>query len=180
MLGLVELNWMCFIFSPCRISLNTMTLQVESPTVYTSQGVPISVTGIAQVRYIYKTVLSVMASKAMVMTRAILFMYYHENCGSLCHRRLCFARIFWDTAEFLYVFLLHDVSSCPYNFNVSCLKLDDMFWWLFCMCLHVGGVVAQKGIGTNFVAVFWPTVKSHFVCHIWVMLHFILAVKECT
>lgn len=32
-----------------RISLNTMTLQVESPTVYTSQGVPISVTGIAQV-----------------------------------------------------------------------------------------------------------------------------------
>lgn len=36
-----------FIF---RISLNTMTLQVESPTVYTSQGVPISVTGIAQVK----------------------------------------------------------------------------------------------------------------------------------
>nr|CAD7424688.1 unnamed protein product [Timema monikensis] len=32
------------------ISLNTMTLQVESPTVYTSQGVPISVTGIAQVK----------------------------------------------------------------------------------------------------------------------------------
>jgi flotillin len=33
-----------------RISLNTMTLQVESPTVYTSQGVPISVTGIAQIK----------------------------------------------------------------------------------------------------------------------------------
>ncbi|KAL0280347.1 UNVERIFIED_CONTAM: hypothetical protein PYX00_001665 [Menopon gallinae] len=33
-----------------RISLNTMTLQVESPMVYTSQGVPISVTGIAQVK----------------------------------------------------------------------------------------------------------------------------------
>ncbi|KAH8407637.1 hypothetical protein KR222_008918 [Zaprionus bogoriensis] len=33
-----------------RISLNTMTLQVESPCVYTSQGVPISVTGIAQVK----------------------------------------------------------------------------------------------------------------------------------
>ena len=32
-----------------RISLNTMTLIVDSPTVYTSQGVPISVTGIAQV-----------------------------------------------------------------------------------------------------------------------------------
>lgn len=32
-----------------RISLNTMTLQIESPCVYTSQGVPISVTGIAQV-----------------------------------------------------------------------------------------------------------------------------------
>lgn len=27
-----------------------MTLQVESPTVYTSQGVPLSVTGIAQVK----------------------------------------------------------------------------------------------------------------------------------
>ncbi|XP_037075342.1 flotillin-1-like [Pollicipes pollicipes] len=33
-----------------KISLNTMTLQVESQRVYTSQGVPISVTGIAQVK----------------------------------------------------------------------------------------------------------------------------------
>ncbi|XP_063853619.1 flotillin-1-like isoform X8 [Scylla paramamosain] len=33
-----------------RISLNVMTLNVESPRVYTSQGVPISVTGIAQVK----------------------------------------------------------------------------------------------------------------------------------
>ncbi|KAI5730285.1 hypothetical protein M8J76_012030 [Diaphorina citri] len=33
-----------------RISLNTMTLQVQSQNVYTSQGVPISVTGIAQVK----------------------------------------------------------------------------------------------------------------------------------
>lgn len=31
--------------------LNTITLKVESPGVYTSQGVPISVTGIAQVTY---------------------------------------------------------------------------------------------------------------------------------
>ena len=38
------------LFFHSRISLNTMTLQVESPTVYTSQGVPISVTGIAQVK----------------------------------------------------------------------------------------------------------------------------------
>lgn len=48
--------FICFIFFfffgklNYRISLNTMTLQVESPTVYTSQGVPISVTGIAQVK----------------------------------------------------------------------------------------------------------------------------------
>lgn len=41
------MNYTCLIFY--RISLNTMTLQVESPTVYTCQGVPISVTGIAQV-----------------------------------------------------------------------------------------------------------------------------------
>ncbi|CRL03356.1 CLUMA_CG016325, isoform A [Clunio marinus] len=33
-----------------KISLNTMTLAVESKTVYTSQGVPLSVTGIAQVK----------------------------------------------------------------------------------------------------------------------------------
>ena len=33
-----------------RISLNTMTLEVVSPRVYTKLGVPISVTGIAQVR----------------------------------------------------------------------------------------------------------------------------------
>lgn len=40
----------CDILLHPRISLNTMTLQVESPCVYTSQGVPISVTGIAQVK----------------------------------------------------------------------------------------------------------------------------------
>merc|ERR1719500_2033233 len=43
------------IVCPClqtiqRITLNTMTLEVFSPRVYTSQGVPISVTGIAQVK----------------------------------------------------------------------------------------------------------------------------------
>ena len=32
-----------------RIPLTTMTLVIESPRVYTSQGVPISVTGVAQV-----------------------------------------------------------------------------------------------------------------------------------
>ena len=34
-----------------RISLNTMTLTIESPTVYTRLGVAISVTGIAQVNH---------------------------------------------------------------------------------------------------------------------------------
>merc|ERR1712215_439433 len=43
------------IVCPCiqavqRIPLNTMTLEVQSPRVYTSQGVPISVVGIAQVK----------------------------------------------------------------------------------------------------------------------------------
>ncbi|KAB0790996.1 hypothetical protein PPYR_11027 [Photinus pyralis] len=33
-----------------RISLKTMTLQIDSPKVYTIQGVPISVSGVAQVR----------------------------------------------------------------------------------------------------------------------------------
>nr|XP_046914279.1 flotillin-1-like isoform X3 [Dermatophagoides farinae] len=37
-------------FSKYRISLNTMTLVIESPRVYTQQGVSISVTGIAQVK----------------------------------------------------------------------------------------------------------------------------------
>jgi uncharacterized membrane protein YqiK len=32
-----------------RLPLNIMTLKVASPTVYTMQGVPLSVTGIAQV-----------------------------------------------------------------------------------------------------------------------------------
>lgn len=35
---------------PSRISLNTLTLNVKSEKVYTRHGVPISVTGIAQVR----------------------------------------------------------------------------------------------------------------------------------
>ena len=43
------------IVCPCiqkvqRIPLSTQTLIIESPRVYTSQGVPISVTGVAQVR----------------------------------------------------------------------------------------------------------------------------------
>lgn len=45
----------CFVLktnpnSKIRITLNTMTLTIESPRVYTQQGVPISVTGIAQVK----------------------------------------------------------------------------------------------------------------------------------
>ncbi|KAL3285165.1 hypothetical protein HHI36_019284 [Cryptolaemus montrouzieri] len=43
-----------FVFGPFqaiqKISLNIMTLIVDSPKVYTSQGVPISVTGIAQIK----------------------------------------------------------------------------------------------------------------------------------
>jgi len=37
----------------CRISLNTMTLQIMSDHVYTQLGVAISVTGIAQARTNY-------------------------------------------------------------------------------------------------------------------------------
>lgn len=39
-----------FIQRAQKIKLNTMTLTIESPKVYTQQGVPISVTGIAQVK----------------------------------------------------------------------------------------------------------------------------------
>jgi hypothetical protein len=42
---------------------------------------------------ICKTVLSAVASEAMVMARAILFVYY-KNCESVCHRNICFARMF--------------------------------------------------------------------------------------
>ena len=38
------------VFEYYRLPLKTMTLQIDSPTVYTAQGVPISVTGIAQVK----------------------------------------------------------------------------------------------------------------------------------
>ncbi|GIY05633.1 hypothetical protein CEXT_140741 [Caerostris extrusa] len=37
-----------FIQRAQKLTLNTMTLTIESPKVYTQQGVPISVTGIAQ------------------------------------------------------------------------------------------------------------------------------------
>ncbi len=58
--GLFYGNRPCFITGgravvcPCvqrvqRIPLTTLTLIIESPRVYTSQGVPISVTGVAQV-----------------------------------------------------------------------------------------------------------------------------------
>ena len=46
-------NLTSYLFEKYRISLNTMTLKVESPGVYTCQGVPISVTGIAQVKRNY-------------------------------------------------------------------------------------------------------------------------------
>ncbi|XP_015914725.1 flotillin-1 isoform X1 [Parasteatoda tepidariorum] len=39
-----------FIQRAQKLTLNTMTLSIESPKVYTQQGVPISVTGIAQVK----------------------------------------------------------------------------------------------------------------------------------
>ena len=42
------LIWKILIF---RLSLNTMTLHIESSNVYTQYGVAISVTGVAQVRW---------------------------------------------------------------------------------------------------------------------------------
>lgn len=42
----------CPLLVPSRISLNTLTLNVKSEKVYTRHGVPISVTGIAQVRFL--------------------------------------------------------------------------------------------------------------------------------
>ena len=41
-----------------RLPLNIMTLKVSSPKVYTTQGVPLSVTGIAQVWYTFWSVCS--------------------------------------------------------------------------------------------------------------------------
>ena len=41
--------WITLSLISVRINLNVMTLNVESVKVYTVQGVPISVTGIAQV-----------------------------------------------------------------------------------------------------------------------------------
>lgn len=43
-----------------------MTLQVESPKVYTSQGVPISVTGVAQVNF---NIFFITASEAVSHTK---------------------------------------------------------------------------------------------------------------
>ena len=47
------------IVSLSRLSLNTMTLTVTSYAVYTSQGVNITVTGIAQVRQPYIATINV-------------------------------------------------------------------------------------------------------------------------
>ena len=65
------------IVCPCiqrvqRIPLSTMTLIIESPRVYTSQGVPISVTGVAQV---YRTAF---------FERIILLLIQDINKGMLC------------------------------------------------------------------------------------------------
>lgn len=51
-----------------RISLNTMTLEVVSPRVYTKLGVPISVTGIAQVLLLLASLTkTTMMMKGMMM-----------------------------------------------------------------------------------------------------------------
>jgi hypothetical protein len=41
----------CFSLLQQRMNLNTMTLMIESPMVYTKQGVAVCVTGIAQVSF---------------------------------------------------------------------------------------------------------------------------------
>lgn len=51
-----------------RISLNTMTLSIESARVYTQQGVPISVTGIAQVKIQVYLRLDVFAKMTIIKT----------------------------------------------------------------------------------------------------------------
>jgi len=47
--GRMALLQFIIVFVVVRISLNTMTLQIQSDHVYTQLGVAISVTGIAQV-----------------------------------------------------------------------------------------------------------------------------------
>lgn len=47
--GLLVVEWQSFSFV-FRLSLNTITLTIDSNNVYTQLGVAISVTGIAQVR----------------------------------------------------------------------------------------------------------------------------------
>ena len=50
-----------------RIPLNTMTLEVRSPRVYTMQGVPLSVIGTAQVRLLIGQPVVILASDWSVM-----------------------------------------------------------------------------------------------------------------
>ncbi len=42
----------CCLHRVQKISLDLMTIVIDSQTVYTAQGVPISVTGVAQVRHL--------------------------------------------------------------------------------------------------------------------------------
>lgn len=55
-----------------------MTLNVESPKVYTRHGVPISVTGIAQVGTIVITIANIQVLHRWLL---LLYYYYHYYLG---------------------------------------------------------------------------------------------------
>ena len=71
------------IVCPCiqqvqRLPLGTMTLKIESPRVYTIQGVPISVTGVAQV-WIIRRLIKIAALIVLLEKKSFLFPCYTQQ-----------------------------------------------------------------------------------------------------
>ena len=66
------LVWPC-VQTVTRIPLNTMTCEIPSKTVYTSQGVPISVAGVAQVIYFLTLISTYLHSKQTSVNKPAIF-----------------------------------------------------------------------------------------------------------
>lgn len=73
-----------------RISLNTMTLSIDSQKVYTQQGVPISVTGIAQVKIQVSTRTTRSGNHGILEILETLHATFEVNATNSWSRSLCF------------------------------------------------------------------------------------------
>ena len=95
-----------------RLPLTTMTIKVETPLVYTQQGVPLTVKGVAQVKFNSKNMENLAAAISQFGNMSIdeisHGMLFHSCCDFVLYN---IVRTKFMTRQIMYNFRKHKLSS---------------------------------------------------------------------